>query len=169
MTLFSDTLLTILGLILILASIGILVVKQPVHACLLFLLTLLDLASIYLYLTAEFIAVMQILIYAGAILVLFIFVIVLFQDAHEQVSRFPARSLPLLIGIAAAVVIFSLIFLGIHLQAFVPHEATIKEGFGSVQALGRALYINFFFPFEAVIFIFLVAIVGALYIARRAD
>lgn len=169
MTLFSDAVLTILGSILVLAALGVILAKKPVHACLLFLLSLLDLASIYLYLSAEFIAIMQILVYAGAILVIFMFIIILFQDAHEQVSQFPPRSLPILIGTAAFIVVLSLIFLGAELFSFTPRNGAISSQYGSVRSLGHTLYVDFFFPFEAVIFLFLIAVVGALYIARRAD
>src|SRR5581483_9485736 len=84
--------LSLLGLSLILSSLGVILFKKPVHACLSFLFSLLILAGIYLQLSAEFIAVMQILVYAGAILVIFMFVIILFQDAHEQIEKFKAQN-----------------------------------------------------------------------------
>ena len=68
----------IMGLVLILSAMGVILLRKPLYACLSFLLSLLLLAAFYLQLYAEFIAVMQILIYAGAILVIFVFVIVFF-------------------------------------------------------------------------------------------
>lgn len=157
----------ILGAILLLASLGVVIIKKPVHACLSFLLGLLTLAALYLQLNAQFIAVMQVLVYAGAILVIFMFVIVLFQDAHEQISHFKPQSwFPLLVAAATAFVVI-LGFLGARLKALQPLKAQTPEGFGTVQALGNTLYLDFFFPFEAVIVLFLVALVGALYLGKK--
>lgn len=167
MTLFAHPEQWILGIILILSSLGIILAKQPVHASLSFLLTLITLAVFYLELSAQFIAVMQILVYAGAILVIFMFVIVLFQDAHAQISRYAAESSPPLLFIAAGGFLVTLGFLGKHLLALPVSTAKLPDGYGSVQSIGQALYIDFFFPFEAVILLFLVAVVGALYVARK--
>ena len=73
------------------SSLGVILVKKPVHASLCFLLTLIDSGAFYLQLHAEFIAVMQVLVYAGAIFVIFMFVIILFQDAHEQIEQIQAH------------------------------------------------------------------------------
>jgi NADH-quinone oxidoreductase subunit J len=133
----------ILGVLLVASALGVLLTKQPVHACLFFLVTLLTLAVLYFKLSAQFIAVMQIIVYAGAILVLFMFVIVLFQDAHRQLELSQFINLP------------------------AEKKATALASYGTVESLGQALYIDFFFPFEAVILIFIIAVVGALYIAKK--
>lgn len=157
----------ILGILLILSSLGVILVKKPVHASLSFLLTLLSLAALYLQLSAEFISVMQVLIYAGAILVIFMFVIVLFQDAHYQINRSPPRSYHPLLVTSAAAFVLALIFMGSRLIGIIPPTEPLKEGFGKVEPLGHALYVDFFFPFEAVIVIFLIALVGALYVGKK--
>lgn len=157
----------ILGFILILASIGVITLKKPVHASLSFLLTLLALAALYLQLSAQFIAVMQVLVYAGAILVIFMFVIVLFQDAHEKIAEYKAKSLPILISIAAIALVIAFALLAANLRGIIPSRQGLPEDFGSVEGLGRALYVDFFFPFEAVILLFLIAVVGALYTAKK--
>lgn len=157
----------ILGSILIFSSIGVISARKPVHASLSFLLTLVMLAAFYLALSAEFIAVMQVLVYAGAILVIFMFVIVLFQDAHQQISKFHAMSKPFLLLIAGILLIAAFIFFGQKVADLTPTSQRLPEGFGTVQALGEALYIDFFFPFEAVILLFLVAVIGAHYIGKK--
>jgi NADH-quinone oxidoreductase subunit J len=157
----------ILGIILILSAIGVVSLRKPIYASLSFLLSLIVLAIFYLQLAAEFIAVMQILVYAGAILVIFVFVIVLFQDAHQQLARFKPQSQPYFLIISGIAFIVVLIFFGgqiVHLANF---SQTVPKEFGSVHGIGQALYLDFFFPFEAVILLFLVAIVGALYIAKK--
>lgn len=159
--------LWILSFTLVASALGILLAKKPVHASLCFLLTLMALATTYIQLSAEFIGVMQILVYAGAILVLFMFVIILFQDAHEQIAEFKAESQPYFLTIAGVAFIGALALIGVRLLGFSPAPEQVPENFGTVQQLGYALYVDFFFPFEAIILIFLVAMVGALYIGRR--
>lgn len=157
----------IFGLLLILSSLGMLLTSKPVQASLCFLLTLLSLAALYLELSAQFIASMQILIYAGAILVIFIFVIVLFQDVHQQIHIYRAKSKTAIVGAAAGTFIAAFLLVGFHLSSLQTKPQALSQEFGSVHSLGRLLYLDFFFPFEAVILIFLVAVVGAVYIGRK--
>lgn len=166
MTLFSTF---ILGAILILSSLGVILARKPIYSSLSFLLTLLALASIYLTLSAEFISVMQVLVYAGAILVIFMFVIVLFQDAHQQISHFKANSAPILLFGAASVFTVVMVCLSSKISGTFQLEKQLPEDFGTAEALGKKLYVDFFFPFEAVILLFLVAVVGALYIGRKEN
>lgn len=157
----------ILGALLILSALGVILVKNPVHASLSFLLTLLTLAAIYLQLSAQFISVMQILVYAGAILVLFMFVIILFQDAHEKIDKSsPQSALPLIV-VAISSFFAMLFIMGMQLIHLPSSRANLPADYGTVQSLGKALYIDFFFPFEAVTPLFLIAAVGALYIGKR--
>lgn len=158
----------IFGSLLVLSSLGVILATKPVYSALSFLLTLLTLAVLYLELSAQFIAVMQILVYAGAILVIFMFVIVLFQDAHQQIAQFQPKSPPLLLLGAAAAFVISLLYLGRKFYDLPPATENIPADFGTVQELGKALYIDFFFPFEAVTLLFLVAVIGALYIGRKS-
>lgn len=156
-----------LGLALILSSFGVISLKKPVHAALSFLLSLLCLAALYLELSAEFIAVMQVLVYAGAILVLFMFVIILFQDAHEQIAESKAQSSPILIGFAFLVLTGGLLFFAAKLFAHQVYPHPLPDAFGTVEALGRSIYLDFVFPFEVVVMLFLTAIVGALYTGKK--
>ncbi len=167
MTISAPIIQWILGCLLILSSLGVILAKKPVHASLSFLLTLLTLATLYLQFSAQFIAVMQILVYAGAILVIFMFVIILFQDAYQQIAKYESQSFPLFLFAAASAFLLVLIFFAKQVIGFTAPKRELPEGFGTVQALGQALYVDFFFPFEAVILIFLVAVIGALYIGKK--
>jgi NADH-quinone oxidoreductase subunit J len=167
MLLHASILQWMIGVLLILSAMGVILLRKPIYACLSFLLSLVLIASLYLHLSAEFIAVMQILVYAGAILVIFVFVIVLFQDAHQQMVRFQPKSKPHLLLLAAMTFIFTFAFFGAHIIPFASFGQNLPNGFGSVEGLGRAIYLEFFFPFEAIIMLFLTAIVGALYVAKR--
>lgn len=155
-----------LTFILVLSSLGVILAKKPVYSGLSFLLTLLTLSAFYLQLQAEFTAVMQILVYAGAILVIFMFVIILFQDAYIKIENTPGLSSRTLLLIGA----LSFLSIGAYFAARLSPLLTsnnLSEGFGSVQALGKLLFLDYFFPFEAVILIFLVAVVGSIYIGKK--
>ncbi len=158
----------LLASIVVLSSLAVILAKKPVYSCLSFLVTLITLALFYQQLNAPFISAMQVLVYAGAILVIFMFVIILFQDANAQISLIQPKSSPALIYgtvfLSTALIIFFLYKLT-HLALAIP--TPVPEEYGTIQTLGKALYIDFFFPFEAVIVLFLVAIVGAIYIGKK--
>ncbi len=156
----------VFGSIAILSALGVILVKKPVYAGLSFLLTLLMLSGLYLQLSAQFIAAMQVLVYAGAILVIFMFVIILFQDAHQQIDKFKPGTSWLLVSVPAVLFLFSLGFIGKELL-FMREAGPISAGFGTVQSLGKALFLDYFFPFEAVTVLFLVAVIGAVYMGRK--
>lgn len=156
-----------LAALLILFAIGVITIKKPVYSALCFLATLLILSAYYLELSAEFIAAMQILVYAGAILVVFMFVMILFQDAYQKISHVPGKSSSALLSMAGASFIGALGFIAHKLLGLQDGNATLPNDFGTAQSLGRSLYIDFFFPFEAVVVIFLIACVGALYIGKK--
>lgn len=159
----------ILGIVLILSALGVLTVRQPVHASFCFLLTLMSLAGLYLELSAQFISVMQVLIYAGAILVIFMFVIILFQDAHRQLAEYKPSSNKTFLIATSTVLLLSFVVLGRKVFGHLPEKTDLPINYGTVQSLGEALYVDFFFPFEALVLVFLVAVVGALYIAKKTS
>lgn len=167
MGLFSDPVQFILSFILILSSLGVVLLSKPVYASLSFLLALFTLALFYVQLSAEFIGVMQILVYAGAILVIFMYVIVLFQDAYIRIDKTEPQSSSFLLTFACLAFVSLLVFLGKQLMGLPSTGQSLPGDFGSVQKLGKILYIDFFFPFEAVILLFLIALVGALYIGKK--
>ncbi|CCB87601.1 MULTISPECIES: NADH-quinone oxidoreductase subunit J family protein [Parachlamydia] len=158
----------VFGTILILSSLGVISSRKPIYASLSFLMTLLALAGLYQQLSAQFIAVMQVLVYAGAILVIFMFVIVLFQDAHEKIALFKAKSSPPLLFAAGGLFLFTMLFLSERFYNLKTSNGPSEE-FGTVETLGKALYADFFFPFEAVTLLFLIAVIGAVFIARKGD
>ncbi len=156
-----------LAALIVLFAIGVITIKKPVYSALCFLGTLLSLSAYYLELSAEFIATMQILVYAGAILVVFMFVMILFQDAYQKIAHNPANSAFPLLAAASLAFTGAALFLAYRLKGIQDVKTVLPENFGTVQSLGKSLYIDFFFPFEAVVIIFLIACVGALYIGKK--
>lgn len=167
MDFLENPVLWISGIILILSASGVIIAKKPVHATLSFMLTLVTLSSIYLHLEAPFIAVMQVWVYAGAILVIFMFVIVLFQDAHKQIEKYHTRTYPLFLISACIVFVLLMIMEGNRLLNLSAVKEPVQAGYGTVQSIGKELYMDFFFPFEAVVLLFMVSIVGAVYIGKK--
>lgn len=157
----------LLSILLILAALGVILARKPVHSALSFLLTLLTLASLYFQLSADIIGVMQILVYGGAILVIFIFVIVLFQDAYTQILKFKPQSSRFLLFLGLSSLVLSFGYFGKKLLGQNGQIAPLPQGFGTIESLGETLYTDFFFPFEAVTLLFLMAAVGALYVGRK--
>lgn len=156
-----------LGILLILSALGVILARKPVFSGLSFLVTLLALSGLYFQLSAHLIAALQILVYAGAILVLFMFVIVLFQDAYQNLNRFRVKSKRYWRLFAASTFLVALGFLGERLIGLKAPVKSMQTPFGTVESMGHLLFVDFFFPFEVVIMLFLIALVGSVFIAKK--
>ena len=152
----------------VLFSIFVVISRNPVHSVLWMLLLFFHIAGLYLFLNAEFMAAIQVIIYAGAILVLFLFVVILLNLREEvRIGRFiGAWPTAITFGIALLLILFLSIrsFLsappGTHTVEFIKKETHTK-------ALGTLLYTDYLFPFELASLILLVAILGAIVLAKR--
>jgi NADH-quinone oxidoreductase subunit J len=125
-------------------------------------------AAVYLMLFASFIAVIQVLVYAGAIMVLFVFVIMILNRPIEDTGW---RENLLGKGLAALAVLYLVFRLGGVMWSYVPAKTASLESlkaveFGSTATVGKALFNDYLFPFEAVSIVLLVSIVGAIAVAR---
>ena len=144
--------------------------RNPIHSALWLIVTFFSLAVIYLTLHAQFIAIAQVMVYAGAIMMLIIFVIMLIQLETETLKR-GRLSGAKIIGSVIAVILFLEIVAA--LQAFsgsaakAVAEAGIAQPVGDVASVGTALYGKFLFPFEIASILLLIGIVGAVVLARR--
>lgn len=152
--------------LMVLAALLVVFSRNPVYSVLSLLVVMFCLASLFVMLGAFFVAALQILLYAGAVLVLFLFVIMLLNLAPEALKRvriFTARGM----GTIAA-----LGFLGIFTQIYL--RSNRADGFpapalqnGSVESIGRELFTTYLLPFELVSFIILAAIIGAVTLAKQ--
>ncbi len=142
--------------------------RNPVHSVMWMLLLFFNLASMYLFLDAEFIAAVQVIVYAGAILVLFLFVVLLLNLREElRTNRFIA-SWPAGLIIAAAIMASMIVAIGSYVQG-PSGQFTIeyiqKETYTKV--LGEVLYTGYLLPFEIASLILLVAVIGAIVLAKK--
>lgn len=158
-----------LSTVIVLCALKVVTSRNPVHSALYMLPLFFHVAGIFVMLDAEFVAALQILVYAGAILVLFLFVIMLLNVRREESGdRFQgnwpiAAPLGLTVGGFVMVMLMRSDFSGMHGQY--PYE-TVKA-LGNSQAVGRVLYTDFLFPFEVASVILLVAMVGAIVLAKK--
>jgi len=147
-------------------GVGVIASGRAIHSALALLLVLSSLAVLYLLLGAQFIGVLQVIIYAGAIVVLFLFVIMLL---HMATGETPARGVrPWRPGTAAAALLF---LAGLLVAVARPQTAAVRPGgpapaFGTAEAVGRGLFTQFLLPFELASMILLAGIVAAVVLAK---
>jgi NADH-quinone oxidoreductase subunit J len=137
--------------------------RRPLRAAIGLLVHIISLAGMFLTLDAQLLAALQLLVYAGAVVVLFVFVIMLIGPASEVEpieGRFASRTLSLAVTIAIVLVVST------SLAYFDLPWGSAAEDFGTVEGLGMAIYSKALVPFEVISITLLVAIVGAVAIAR---
>jgi NADH-quinone oxidoreductase subunit J len=154
----------------VLASLGVVSQRNPMHSVMLLIVSFAGLAGLYVQLDAPFTAVTQIIIYAGAIMVLFLFVVMLL-NAHTEDEVIPARLGPHALRLAvllSLVLAFELAsaLMALGRNTFSTDAATVSS-ISSVARIGGALYTTYSFAFEVTSILILVSMVGAVVIARR--
>jgi NADH-quinone oxidoreductase subunit J len=147
------------------SSLVVVVHKNPVYSTLSLVLTLFSVSVLFVLLGAPFIAALQVLIYAGAILVLFLFVIMLLNVGREE-SGPSGHRMQLVTAILAAVVFGCMLGLLFWRTAAGP-QGPLTPGLVSLPALAQELFSDYLLPFEIVGLLLLVAVIGATVVARR--
>lgn len=158
-----------LAAVIVLCALKVVTSKNPVHSALYMLPLFFHVAGIFVLLNAEFVAAVQILVYAGAILVLFLFVIMLLNVRGEEQGRIFQDSWPVAVPLAVTLAGIFIVML-LRSETMGVHGAyTIEavKAIGNSQAVGRVLYTDFLFPFEVASVILLVAMVGAIVLASK--
>jgi len=143
--------------------------SNPVIAALFLVLNFAPLAGLYLTLNAQFIAVTQVIVYAGAIMVLFLFVLMLLRPENEQKFLEANPKTKIFAMFIAGVVFVQLaymIFFAQPSQNISKNLAKSVEA-GTIEAIGRELFTNYVVPFEAAGFLLLAATIGALVLAKK--
>ncbi len=160
----------VLAAISIVSAILIIAQRNPVASALYLIVTLCSQAMLYLLLGASFLAVIQIIIYAGAIIVLFLFVIMLLnlrRDEFGPDKKRAQRALAFVLGavwLIQLIVITKLSLSPKSLTQITP-EAALETG--SVQSIGKSLFTQYLYPFEITSILLLVAILGSIVLAKK--
>ena len=157
----------------VVASLLVIAQRNPIYSVLFLIASFGALSGLYVLLEAPFVAVIQIIVYAGAIMVLFLFVVMLLNAPHEDTEedlerrvRLPSSGRVRVLGaLLALVLVVELIWilLSSRRSAVVFEE----EAVSSVAAIGRLLFTDYAFPFEVTSVLILVALVGSVVLARR--
>jgi NADH-quinone oxidoreductase subunit J len=164
---FESVLFYFLGAGAIASSLLMVTRRNPVMSAIFLILNFFCLAGLYLTLHAQFIAVVQIIVYAGAIMVLFLFVIMLLNLGNEDKLREKIGwkkivALCLSVGLALEV----LYIIGSQ-TFFPPAQSSNAVEIGTVESIGKVLFSEFLFPFEVTSLLLIAAIVGAIVLAKK--
>jgi NADH-quinone oxidoreductase subunit J len=154
-----------LAILAVASAVGLLFSRNAVIAALFLILNFLSVAILYLILAAPFIAVAQVTVYAGAIMVLFLFVIMLLgaEQAGHSLVRWWLQPLSLVLG---GLLLIEIVVIVLGLIRAPQMTAVLPENFGSPQSIGEVLFSQYALPFEATGILLLIAMVGAIVITR---
>lgn len=155
------------GAVAVAGGVGVLVARTPVHNVIALILNFIGLAVLYLTIDAEFLAVVQIIVYAGAIMVLFLFVIALLTtrlDPAESDDSGPSGQT--FFGILTGTALVMLL-VGALAGFEVPAASDVDSGFGQVAEFGKSLFTTHVFPFELAGLVLMVALVGVVILIGR--
>lgn len=143
--------------------------KNPVHSVMWMLVLFIHIAALYLFLNAEFLAAIQIIVYAGAILVLFLFVIMMLNLRKEETVKKYQAQWPFGVLVGIMLVSFLVLILGkiTVLPALGKYSIEAIKSEGSMMTIGKVLYTEYLLPFEIASIVLLVAIVGAVVLAKK--
>ena len=150
----------------LLSALMVILVRNPIHSVLYLIMTFFLLSSHYILLNAQFLAAVNIIVYAGAIMVLFLFVIMFLnlREYTEQSQRILTRLAGMVLGGVVFVVIVAA-FRKINYTA--PSENYYNPTTGFVETLGQVLFRDYLLPFELITVLFFVAMVGAVLLGKR--
>jgi NADH-quinone oxidoreductase subunit J len=156
------------GLICVAGAISLLAQRHPINSALSLVVVMSSLALIYLLLGAEFVAAIQIIVYAGAIMVLFVFVIMLLNAGAEERSR--GSRIALLVGIPGIVTLTALVgWIMINRNHELGGIIINPTNFGATNNIANLLFRDFLLPFEVTSVLILIAIMGAVVLGRREN
>lgn len=155
----------VLAAIAVLGALSLIWQKHPIHSALSLIVVMVALAGLYLLLGAEFVAAVQIIVYGGAIMVLFIFVIMLLNaglEEHTSISKMAGPPGLLLTMALAGFIAASIV------RSTSPVQATLQTGtIASTRHISTLIFTDFVYPFELTSFLILVAVLGAIVLAHR--
>ena len=155
----------LLGAVAVAGAISLILQREPIHSALSLIVVMVALAGLYLLQGAEFIAAVQIIVYGGAIMVLFVFVIMLLNAGEEE--RTNLSRMARFVGVPLGIVFLVEVAYGIG-RATAKMAPAVAEAV-STRDLSTLLFREYVFPFELTSFLILIALLGALVLARRDD
>jgi len=157
-----------LALVAIATALGMITSRNTIYSALHLIVNFASVAMLYLILGAPFIALAQVTVYAGAIMVLFLFVIMLLGVEQLRVSSGSKWQRAAAIGLGV-ILLIEAIYLIFFSKNVLPPPATVPAGFGDPTVLAETLFTSYLLPFEITSILLLVAMVGAIVLSRKLD
>ncbi len=157
----------LLAALAVLGAVSLILQRHPIHSALSLILVMVALAGLYLLMGAEFIAAVQIIVYGGAVMVLFVFVIMLLNAGEEERTNF--SKLATFGGIPLALALGGVIAAAIARSSGHLRPPAASGVMSSTKEISKLLFSEFVYPFELTSFLILVAILGAIVLAQREN
>ena len=146
-------------------AINLLAQRHPINSALSLIVVMVSLSVLYLLLGAEFVAAVQVIVYAGAIMVLFVFVIMLLNAGEEELTS--GSRVAAMFGYPAVAVFAALMVWVVTSPSLMQKRVRLGEFLGSTESVARLLFRDFLLPFEVTSVLILIAIMGAVVLARK--
>jgi NADH-quinone oxidoreductase subunit J len=163
-----QVLFIVFGLICVAGAINLLLQRHPISSALSLVVVMASLALIYLLLGAEFVAAIQVIVYAGAIMVLFVFVIMLLNAGEEERTR--GSRVALLVGVPGVMILAGTVcWLLVTGSGQMGGVTIASSDFGETHKVARLLFKEFLLPFEITSVLILIAIMGAVVLGKREN
>lgn len=156
----------------VLLGIGVITARHPVHSAIALVGNLISLAVLFLLLQAEFLAIVEVLVYAGAVMVLFLFVITLLTSGKASIRETIRAQEGLQFQLPSSIGL-GILFLALVAVAFLKRlpigaaPANVPAGFGSIGQFGSVLFTQYLLPFEATAVLLLIAVIGVVVLGRQ--
>lgn len=163
---------TVAAITVVVGAIGVIVARNPVHSALMLVMTLFGIAVLYVLQEAHFLAAVQVIVYAGAIVVLFLFVIMLLGvDKSETIEVDPIRGQRFVAPLVGVSMALAVVFLGSAHWATGAHSVSGSAGVGedNIVALSESVFTRHLLAFEATGILLLITVVAAIALARRPN
>ena len=165
---FKTGVFYVLSAILVFASLRVITARNPVHAALHLILAFFTAGGVWALLQAEFLAISIILVYVGAVMVLFLFVVMMLDINVDRLREGFWKALPLALPIGLIILAeLGMVFSANNLQVPEADAPQVPAGFSNTQALARAIYTDYVYPFELASIVLLVGIIAAIALTYR--
>ena len=143
--------------------------KDPIYCALGLLISVLSVAGLFALLSATFMFMVQIIVYAGAIMTIILFILMFLNIRAEDLPKEPRKNILVTLGVIFMIPVNLLIMEGVTRLPDADMSITNKDGFGGIHALGMKLYQEWLLPFELISILLLVALIGAVVLAKRKE
>jgi NADH-quinone oxidoreductase subunit J len=164
---FETAVFYALAAVLLVSGVLVITARNPVHGVLFLVLAFFTAAGIWLLLRAEFLAIALVVVYVGAVMVLFLFVVMMLDVNLERVRQGFWRNLPLALVVGGIMVFEMVAVLGNRIYGTRPTVTPVPPGYSNTKELGRVLYTDYAYAFEIAAVLLLVAIIAAIALTLR--